>query len=76
MCIFLQKPNKDPSDPKWYRPFIFLKIMGKIAEKIMLNRILPEALKVIPNFQHGFAKGRGKYSRTNYGKSTLHMRCT
>lgn len=63
-CIFLHKAGKDHSDPKSYRPISLLNIMGKWAERIILNRIETELSEIIPSHQHGFTRNRGTATQT------------
>ena len=60
-CVIpLQKKNKDPSDPKSYRPISLTSHPGKLLEgmvKARLERYL-ESRNIINPFQSGFRKGR------------------
>ena len=40
--ISILKPGKDPALPSTYRPITLLDTIGKLFEKILLARILPE----------------------------------
>ena len=57
--IFLLKPGKDPCDPNSYRPITLINIMGKIAERIIHNRLQPYLHEIIPDFQHGYVTQKG-----------------
>ncbi|GFT55651.1 probable RNA-directed DNA polymerase from transposon X-element [Trichonephila clavipes] len=52
----LPKPGKNNKLAINYRPISLLSTIGKVFEKIILNRIknFTETNEVIPNFQHGF----------------------
>ena len=60
-CVIpLQKKNKDPADPKSYRPISLTSHPGKLLEgmvKARLERFL-ESKNIINPFQSGFRKGR------------------
>lgn len=58
-CIFLHKAGKNYKEPASYRPITLLNIMGKVCERIMLQRLQTECLAVIPHHQHGFMRGKG-----------------
>ena len=59
--IFFRKQNKDPLQPRSYRPISLLPIMGKLLEKIIRNRVMTylESNNYLDNDQHGFREGRG-----------------
>lgn len=56
--ILIKKPGKDPSAPDSYRPISLISNLGKIFEKIILERLnkVIGDLKIIPNEQFGFKK--------------------
>ena len=56
----LQKPGKDHSDPKGYRPISLLPVLGKVFEKILCQRLTSflEQNKLISKYQAGYQKGR------------------
>ena len=57
---FKKKKNKDPSDPKSYRPISLTSHPGKLLEgmvKARLERYL-ESKNILNPFQSGFRKGR------------------
>ena len=59
--IILPKPvENDYTDPSAFRPVCFLPILGKMLERIILNRIikLSDLSNGIRNSQHGFRKGK------------------
>lgn len=58
-CIFLHKAGKNYKDPSSYRPITLLNIMGKICERIIYWRLLPQVRNMIPTHQHGFTHKRG-----------------
>ena len=58
IIIPILKPNKNPNEPKSYRPISLLPAMSKVTEKCILNKILDAELdKIIPDTQLGFKKG-------------------
>lgn len=61
--ILFPKPGKNLQEPKSYRPISLLNTLGKVAEKIILNRLskITNALKTIPDEQFGF---RPQYNTT------------
>ncbi|CAH2100420.1 unnamed protein product [Euphydryas editha] len=56
--IMLLKPNKQPEDPKSYRPISLLPIPSKIYESLISRRLTPliEQCKLIPKHQFGFRR--------------------
>jgi hypothetical protein len=58
--VLLPKPGKPPGDPTSYRPICLLDTLGKLLEKIMLNRLLKstESDHGLSNMQFGFRKGK------------------
>lgn len=56
--IAIQKPGKDPFNPSSYRPISLLNVLGKIFERILLERlnIHIENNEIIPNQQFGIRK--------------------
>ena len=54
----IPKPGKNPSLPQNRRPISILNTIGKIYERLILNRILHHALKIIPDTQFGFVPHR------------------
>ena len=61
VVLVLPKANKpNYLEASAYRPISLLPIMGKILEKIILNRIQPiaESQSWISENQHGFRKGK------------------
>lgn len=57
VCILKKSGDRDPADPKAYRPLCLLSVPGKLLEKVMV-----ESLEGILSFgsprQYGFVKGR------------------
>ena len=63
--IILPKPGKnDYTDPSAYRPICLLPILGKMLERIILNRIisLSDLSNWISSSQHGFRRGKSTTS--------------
>lgn len=57
LVILPKSPDKDATDPRTYRPICLLSVLGKVLERIMVNRLL---VRVIPHpRQFGFTVGRG-----------------
>ncbi|KAM3842681.1 uncharacterized protein ACN63O_022149 [Diretmus argenteus] len=56
--IALPKPNKDPEDPKSYRPISLLSVPFKILERMIHSRIEPVVDSQLPREQAGFRRGR------------------
>lgn len=57
--IMLPKPNKPPNEVTSYRPISLLPLIGKLFEKILLNRMRPYLDDIIPNHQFGFRENHG-----------------
>ncbi len=59
--IPILKPGKDSSDPTSYRPISLLSCLGKVLEKLLLDRLIEveEVNKVIIPQQFGFRSQRG-----------------
>lgn len=55
VIVTVLKPGKSPENPS-YKPISLLPVLGKILEKIILNRIatIAQSNDSIPNFQFGF----------------------
>lgn len=58
--VLLPKPGKPPGDPASYRPICLLDTLGKLLEKIILNRLIKctESESGLSNRQFGFRKGK------------------
>ena len=56
----IQKPGKSGEEPSHFRPITLLPTMSKVLETLLAHRISQwaEALKLLPECQHGFRKGR------------------
>nr|P21329.1 RecName: Full=RNA-directed DNA polymerase from mobile element jockey; AltName: Full=Reverse transcriptase [Drosophila funebris]AAA28649.1 ORF2; putative [Drosophila funebris] len=59
--IMILKPGKQPLDVDSYRPTSLLPSLGKMLERLILNRILTseEVTRAIPKFQFGFRLQHG-----------------
>ena len=58
--VLLPKPGKPPGDPSSYRPICLLDTVGKLLEKVILNRLTEctESEYGLSERQFGFRKGR------------------
>jgi len=58
--VLLPKPGKPPEDPVSYRPICLLDTLGKLLEKIILNRLTKctESELGLSEMQFGFRKGK------------------
>ena len=58
--IMVQKPNKDHTNPKNYRPISLLPVLGKIYEGLICERLVTylEQNKLLSKYQAGYRKGR------------------
>ena len=58
--IMVQKPNKDHTNPKNYRPISLLPVLGKIYEGLICDRLIGflEQNKILSKYQAGYRKGR------------------
>lgn len=58
--VLLPKPGKPPGDPSSYRPICLLDTLGKLLERIILNRLMKytEGEHGLAEMQFGFRKGR------------------
>lgn len=56
--VMVQKPGKNPHDPKSYRPISLLPVIGKLFEKLFCKRLesIVSTRHIIPNHQFGFRK--------------------
>lgn len=59
--IVIHKPGKPKANPDNYRPISLLSTLGKIAERVVLNRLQEEIkdLELLPPEQFGFREGHG-----------------
>lgn len=58
--VLLPKPGKPPGDPAAYRPICLLDTLGKLLERVILNRLVPhtEGEYGLSERQFGFRKGK------------------
>ena len=58
--IMLQKPGKDHTTPKNYRPISLLPAISKVFERLICERLVEflEDNKLLNNYQAGYRKGR------------------
>lgn len=58
--VLLPKPGKPPGDPSAYRPICLIDTLGKLLEKVILNRLTRYTERVggLSDSQFGFRKGR------------------
>ncbi|GBP95964.1 RNA-directed DNA polymerase from mobile element jockey [Eumeta japonica] len=52
--VMIQKPGKPAHDVTSYRPISLLPVVGKLLEKIVLNRMREHLTEIIPTHQFGF----------------------
>lgn len=57
--IMVPKPGKPPHETSSYRPISLLPVMGKLLERILLNRMRIYLKDVIPPHQFGFREKHG-----------------
>ncbi|GBO98989.1 Probable RNA-directed DNA polymerase from transposon X-element [Eumeta japonica] len=57
--VMIQKPGKLAHDVTSYRPISLLPVVGKLLEKIVLNRMREHLTEIIPTHQFGFREGHG-----------------
>ncbi|GBP27303.1 RNA-directed DNA polymerase from mobile element jockey [Eumeta japonica] len=57
--VMIQKPGKPSHDVTSYRPLSLLPVVGKLLEKIVLNRMREHLTEIIPTHQFGFREGHG-----------------
>lgn len=57
-CIL--KPGKPASSPDSYRMISILSNIGKLYERVILNRLRPSVqdLRIVPSYQFGFVQGK------------------
>lgn len=60
MLVLLPKPGKPPDDPGSYRPICLLDTLGKLLERVILNRLtkFTESERGLSNMQFGFRSGK------------------
>lgn len=68
--IMICKPNKPKDTPSSYRPISLLPVLGKLFEKLLLQKLEPilEENSLIPSFQFGF---RRKHSTIDQALAVL-----
>ena len=71
--IFLNKPQKSPTNPLNYRPISLLEVLAKLFEKILSKRLLYylEYNNILPQFQFGFRPGRSTIHSISIMKELL-----
>lgn len=76
LVIFFKKRNKDGLSARSYRPITLLPIIGKIFERIIKIRIVPdlENKGFWDEAQHGFREGHGTVTALQALKSLIHRR--
>ncbi|GBP86406.1 Probable RNA-directed DNA polymerase from transposon BS [Eumeta japonica] len=57
--VMIQKPGKPAHDVISYRPISLLSVVGKLLEKIVLNRMREHLTEIIPTHQFGFREEHG-----------------
>ncbi|XP_052743468.1 probable RNA-directed DNA polymerase from transposon BS isoform X1 [Bicyclus anynana] len=57
--IMIAKPGKPPQKASSYRPISLLPVIGKLFERILLNRMKEHLSTVLPNHQFGFREKHG-----------------
>lgn len=57
--VMVPKPGKPPHDAGSYRPISLLPVIGKILEKVILNRMKKHLPSVLPAHQFGFREKHG-----------------
>lgn len=55
--IAILKPGKPINEATSYRPISLLPIISKVFEKLILQKLKPLLLEIIPDFQFGFREG-------------------
>uniref|UniRef100_A0A2A4IUM2 Reverse transcriptase domain-containing protein n=1 Tax=Heliothis virescens TaxID=7102 RepID=A0A2A4IUM2_HELVI len=57
--VMVPKAGKPPHEADSYRPISLLPVIGKLFEKIILNRIKPHLQDILPEHQFGFREKHG-----------------
>lgn len=57
--VMVPKPGKPPHEATSYRPISLLPVIGKLFERILLNRMKEHLSAVLPNHQFGFREKHG-----------------
>lgn len=73
--VLLPKPGKPPGDPSAYRPICLIDTVGKLLEKVILNRLTryTERESGLSGSQFGFRKGRSTIDAINAVLSTAEV---
>lgn len=73
--VLLPKPGKPPGDPSAYRPICLIDTVGKLLEKVILNRLTryTERDGGLSGSQFGFRKGRSTVDAINAVLSTAEI---
>ena len=58
VVILLKSVDKDITKPESYRPISLLPVLGKVLERILINRLSAVTDSIISEHQFGFRKGR------------------
>ncbi|KAJ8710369.1 hypothetical protein PYW07_009735 [Mythimna separata] len=69
--IMVPKPGKPPHEVGSYRPISLLPVVGKLLERIILNRMRPYLDEVIPEHQFGFREGHGTIEQVHRITDTI-----
>ena len=65
VVVILKGKDKDPSDPKSYRPVSLLPTLGKVLETLIINRLGQEIKHNLSTNQHGFTANKSTLSAIN-----------
>lgn len=58
VVVIRKSPDKDPRLPKSYRPISLLPVLGKVLERIIVNRLDDETAVNLSGKQYGFTRGK------------------
>ncbi|KAH8398413.1 hypothetical protein KR215_009766, partial [Drosophila sulfurigaster] len=71
MVVLLKSPDKIRSNPRSYRGINLLPVLGKVLERVMIERLLELVEDQMSDRQYGFTRGRCTEDAWHYVKDSV-----